>query len=153
MTVTAYSPRPPSESWASHATDLHGALASADLVSLHAPLLPQTQNLIDAAAFAVMKQGAILVNVARAGLVDEAALLDALASRELGGAGLDVHSAQAPHGPLGGFGNVVFTPHVGGSTEAALARTAEAAAAHVITALSGHIPDTAINPEALRATA
>lgn len=153
MTVTAYSPRPPSESWASHATDLHGALASADLVSLHAPLLPQTQNLIDAAAFAAMKQDAILVNVARAGLVDEPALLDALTNRKLGGAGLDVHSAQAPHGPLAAFGNLVFTPHVGGSTEAALARTAEAAAAHVITALSGHIPDTAINPEALRATA
>jgi D-3-phosphoglycerate dehydrogenase len=98
-----------------------------------------------------MKPGAILVNVARAGLIDETALLASLASGRLGGAGLDVYSHDAPHGPLAAFGNVIFTPHLGGTTEDALRRTAEAAAAQVATALSGRMPSTALNPEVWRA--
>jgi D-3-phosphoglycerate dehydrogenase len=146
MKVLAHSPRPPTEDWAFHAPNLHAALAQADLVSLHAPLGPQTRDLMDGAAFAAIKPGAILINMARAGLVDEQALLAALASGRLAGAGLDVASGQAPLGPLSRFGNVIFTPHLGGTTEAALRRTAEAAAQHVITALSGKMPPTAINP-------
>jgi D-3-phosphoglycerate dehydrogenase len=127
---------------------LAAGLAEADLVSLHTPLRKETRNLMDASAFAAMKPGAILVNVARAGLVDEAALLASLASGHLGGAGLDVYSHDAPHGPLAAFENVIFTPHLGGTTEEALRRTAEAAAAHVVEALSGRMPATALNPEA-----
>lgn len=147
MRILSHSPRPPTQAWASHAPDLHAALEQSDLVSLHAPLRPETENLIDRAAFQKMKTGAILVNVARAGLVDESALYDALASGKLGGAGLDLASPDAPQGPLAEFGNVIFTPHLGGTTEASLRRTAIATADHVIAALSGHMPETAINPE------
>lgn len=146
MRVLSHSPRPPEESWASHAPDLHGALARVELVSLHAPLSPATQSLMDRAAFAAMKPGAILVNLGRADLIDEAALQAALAAGHLGGAGLDLSTAAGPRGPLADFDTVVFTPHLGGTTTAALARTAEAAAGHVITALAGEMPATAINP-------
>ncbi|MBK0328118.1 3-phosphoglycerate dehydrogenase [Rhodobacteraceae bacterium F11138] len=147
MDILAHTPRVPSESWVTHAPDLHAALALADLVSLNAPLRPETRHLIDAAALAAFKPGAILVNVARAGLVDETALANALRSGQLAGAGLDVASAAAGQGGLLGCDTVVFTPHLGGTTEAALRRTATAAADNVIAALSGTVPDTAINPE------
>lgn len=150
MRVLAHSPRPPREDWAQHAPDLHAALAQADLVSLHAPLRAETRNMMDAAAFAAIKPGAILVNMARAGLIDEEALCAALAGGRLAGAGLDVASGQAALGPLSAFGTVVFTPHLGGTTEAALRRTAEAAALHVISALAGDMPSTAINPSVWR---
>lgn len=150
MRILAHSPSPPREDWAQHAPDLHAALAQADLVSLHAPLRAETRNMMDAAAFAATKPGAILVNMARAGLIDEEALCAALAGGRLAGAGLDVASGQAALGPLSAFGTVVFTPHLGGTTQAALRRTAEAAALHVITALSGDMPSTAINPSVWR---
>jgi D-3-phosphoglycerate dehydrogenase / 2-oxoglutarate reductase len=147
MRILAHSPRPPTEPWAAHAPDLGAALAKADLVSLHAPLRPETRHFMGPAAFAAIRPGAILVNVARAGLVDEAALLDALAAGRLGGAALDVASPETPRGPLAAFDTIIFTPHLGGTTEAALRRTAETAATHVIAALSGRMPPTAINPE------
>lgn len=147
MRVLAHSPRPPDVGWASHAPDFPAALAQADLVSLHAPLLPATRNLMDRAAFAAMKPGAILVNLGRAGLIDEAALCEALDSGRLGGAGLDLASAGGATGPLAAFEQVVFTPHLGGTTTAALARTAQASARHVIAALTGRMPATTINPE------
>jgi D-3-phosphoglycerate dehydrogenase len=65
----------------------------------------------------------------------------------VGGAALDVYSAGAPTGPLARFSNVIFTPHLGATTEDALRRVAEAAAGHVVTALSGILPATALNPE------
>jgi D-3-phosphoglycerate dehydrogenase len=148
MRVLVHSPRVPDTNGYERVASLAAGLAEADLVSLHTPLRKETRNLMDASAFAAMKPGAILVNVARAGLVDEAALLASLASGHLGGAGLDVYSHDAPHGPLAAFENVIFTPHLGGTTEEALRRTAEAAAAHVVEALSGRMPATALNPEA-----
>lgn len=151
MRVLAHSPRPPDAVWATHVPDFPVALAQADLVSLHAPLTPATRNLMDKAAFAAMKPGAILVNLGRAGLIDEVALYAALESGHLGGAGLDLTTAHGPTGPLATFDHVVFTPHLGGTTTAALARTAEAAASHVIAALSGQMPVTAINPEIWKA--
>ena len=100
------------------------------------------------AAFAAMKPGALLINLARAGLIDETALTAALQSGHLGGAALDVYSPGAPQGPLGACGNVIFTPHLGGTTQDALRRTALAAAEHVISALTGTMPPTTINPDA-----
>ncbi|QIE45297.1 3-phosphoglycerate dehydrogenase [Pseudohalocynthiibacter aestuariivivens] len=150
MRVLAHTPRRPAEQWVTHAPDLHTALAEADLISLNAPLRPETRNLIDASAFTAMKPGAILINVARAGLIDEPALQDALTAGKLGGAGLDMVSAHAAQGLLATFPNVIFTPHIGGTTEAALRRTAEAAASQVIEALSGRLPTMTINPEVWR---
>ncbi|MEO3997950.1 hydroxyacid dehydrogenase [Mesorhizobium sp. CAU 1732] len=150
MRVLVYSPRAPHTGSHTRVATLAEGLAQADLVSLHTPLRDETRNLMDASAFATLKRGAILINVARAGLVDEGALLASIKDGRLAGAGLDVYSHEAPSGPLAAFDNVVFTPHLGGTTEDALRRTAEAAAAHVVTALSGRMPETTLNPEAWR---
>lgn len=153
MRVTVYSPRAPDVGAYARAETLAGGLAEADLVSLHTPIRAETARLIGREAFAAMKPGAILVNVARAGLVDEEALHEALRTRRLAGAALDVYSPGAPQGPLADFPNVIFTPHLGATTEDALRRAAEAAAGHVATALSGALPATAINPEVWRISA
>ena len=89
-------------------------LAQADIVSLHLPLTPETANLIDAAALARMKPGAILINTARGGLVDQAGLTRALRSGMLAAAGLDVFETEPPdfRAPLFQLPNVVLSPHV-----------------------------------------
>lgn len=150
LRVLVHSPRVPDTGGFERVDRLAEGLAAADLVSLHTPLREETRGLVGAAAMAAMKPGAILVNVARAGLVEEDALDAALAAGHLGGAGLDVYSPGAPGGPLARHGNVVFTPHLGGTTEEALRRVALAAARHVIDALAGRRPDTTINPEVWR---
>ena len=147
MRILVHSPRAPDLLGYERVSTLLEGLAEADLVSLHTPMRPETEHMIGRDAFAAMKPGAILVNVARAGLIDEEALHDALLSGRLAAAGLDVFSAGAAQGPLSAFPNVTFTPHLGATTEDALRRVAEAAAAHVVTALAGRLPATAINPE------
>ncbi|WP_248633175.1 NAD(P)-dependent oxidoreductase [Cereibacter changlensis] len=98
MRLLVHSPRAPRIEGGERVASLAEGLAEADLVSLHTPLRPETRHMIDARAFAAMRPGAILINMARAGLVDEAALLEAVASGHLGGAGLDVCSPGAPAG-------------------------------------------------------
>lgn len=145
MRVIVHSPNAPDVEGYQRCKTLEAGLAEADVVSLHSPLRPDTQGLMNADRFAAMKQGALLVNTARAGLVKEEDLAAALASGHLAGAGLDVYTPGAPQGPLGNFASVVFTPHLGASTEEALSRVARCAAEHVITALSGRIPQSALN--------
>lgn len=96
--------------------DWPGLLACSDIVSLHLPLLPATRRLIDAQAIARMKPGAVLINTARGGLVDEDALCDALRRGHLRGAGLDAFEQEPPPAghPLLQFPQVVVTPHAGG---------------------------------------
>jgi phosphoglycerate dehydrogenase-like enzyme len=93
-------------------------LAEADFVSLHVPLKASTRNLIDARALAQMKRGAFLINLARGGVVDEAALYQALMEGHLRGAALDVHAAEGEGkiSPLAGLDNVILTPHIGAGT-------------------------------------
>jgi phosphoglycerate dehydrogenase-like enzyme len=98
-------------------------LSLADVLTLHLPLTPQTRGLIGERALARMKAGAVLINTARGGLIDEVALAHALASGRLGGAGLDVFEIEplpADH-PLARFDNVVLTPHISAGTRDALA--------------------------------
>ncbi|MBV8468013.1 MAG: D-2-hydroxyacid dehydrogenase [Burkholderiales bacterium] len=105
------------------------ALREADIVSLHCPLTPETRGLIGGAELASMKPDAILINTARGGLVDEAALLDALRNGRLGGAGLDVVQEEPP---VNGnalldvqLPNLIITPHVGWASRDAMERLAE----------------------------
>jgi phosphoglycerate dehydrogenase-like enzyme len=104
-------------------------LACSDVVSLHVPLNPQTRHLLDAAAFARMKPGSVLVNTARGGLVDEAALAEALRSGRLRGAGLDVMDAEPlPAGSaLAQLPQVVLTPHLAWLTPETLQRSLQIA--------------------------
>lgn len=89
----------------------------AEILTLHAPILPETKGMVGAAELARMPRGAVLVNAARGGLVDETALIEALRSGALAGAALDVFSQEPPKGsPLLGLPNVVLTPHLGAAT-------------------------------------
>ena len=97
--------------------DLHASLARADVVSIHCPLTPATHHLIDARALEAMRATAVLVNTARGPIVDEAALVHALASGRIAGAALDVFEREpAVHEGLLGLENVVLTPHIGSAT-------------------------------------
>ena len=118
--------------------DLPELLASADVVTVHVTLTPQTRGLIGAAQIAAMKPGAVLVNVARGGLVDEAALAAALQSGQLSGAAIDVYSTEpmAPDNPLRDAPNTILTPHLGASTAEAQERAGVEMAERLLEALS-----------------
>jgi phosphoglycerate dehydrogenase-like enzyme len=109
---------------------LDDVLARADIVSLHVPQTPETTGLLSARRIAAMKPGAVLVNTARGGLVDEAALVDALRSGHLSAAGLDVFAAEpvAPDHPLLRLPNVALMPHVAWRTTQTLERSLAVAA-------------------------
>jgi len=94
-------------------------LASADIVSLHVPLVERTRHLIDGAALGKMKTAAILINTSRGGIVDETALAQALHAGRLGGAAIDVFAQEPlPAGsPLADAPNLILTPHIAGVTE------------------------------------
>ena len=98
-------------------TEVAEVLATADIVTLHVPLNDRTRGLLDASGLARMKHGAVVINVARGGLIDEAALADALVGGRVGGAALDVYGNEPPVGsPILGAPNTVLTPHLGAST-------------------------------------
>ena len=114
-------------------------MARSDFISIHAPLLPATRGLINAAAFTKMKKGAYLINTARGPLVDEAALVAALDSGHLGGAALDVVAVEplAKDSPLLGRDNVILTPHTGFYSVEALDELQTKCASDVARVLSG----------------
>jgi (S)-sulfolactate dehydrogenase len=125
------------ESGVRHAT-LDEVLAQSDAVTLHVPLTSETRRLIDARRVALMKQGAVLVNTARGGVVDEAALAGALKSGRLGGAALDVFESEPlPAGSaLVGAPNLVLTPHIAGVTKESNRRVSAMIAEQVAAALA-----------------
>jgi phosphoglycerate dehydrogenase-like enzyme len=133
MRVLAWSPRLTSESAASANVEsfaLDDLLAAADIVSIHATLAPASRGLIDARRLGLMKPSAYLINTARGAIVDEAALVAALAAGQIAGAGLDVFTEEPlPAGhPLTALPNVILTPHLGWPTDEAYADFAEDAA-------------------------
>jgi D-3-phosphoglycerate dehydrogenase len=118
---------------------------AAEFLTLHLPLTAETRGSLDAAAFARMRDGVRLVNAARGELVDEAALLDGLRSGKVGGAALDVFSAEPYSGPLLELDNVVVTPHLAASTGEAQDRAGVIVAEQVAAALEGGLVTNAVN--------
>jgi D-3-phosphoglycerate dehydrogenase len=129
------------------ATDFASVLALSDYVSVHLPLTSETRNLLDRGAFSKMKAGAIVVNTSRGAVIDEAALVDALASGHLAGAGLDVFAEEPPslRNPLLGLPNVVVTGHIGFYSEESIEHMQRDAAEQVVQALSGRVPEFLVN--------
>ena len=109
----------------------------ADVICLHVPKAPSTLNLIGREQLAMMKDGAFLINTARGGLIDEAALAEALTSGKLGGAGLDVFSEEPYRGPLAGIENIIMTCHMGANTRSSRARMEIQAAECLLAYLRG----------------
>lgn len=119
-------------------TSLDDVIRRADVISLHCPALADAKPLIDQAAFAKMKKGVFLINTARAGLIDTAALFDALQSGQVAGAALDVFKTEppAPDDPLVFHDRVIVSPHIGGFTDESVGRAAEVAADNLLAELN-----------------
>jgi len=125
-------------------------LATADVVTLHTPLTPDTRHLIDSAALRQMRSDAYLVNTSRGPIVDEAALVKALRAGKIAGAALDVFENEPDiHPDLRELDNVVLIPHLGSATIETRTAMALLAAENALAVLAGEKPPTAVNPEAL----
>lgn len=142
MNLIAYDPALPDShpAWAAtgaRRVDLDALIASADVVSLHVPLVDGTRNLFDATRIAQMKPGAVLINTSRGGIVDEAALAEALRSGHLGGAAMDVFTQEPmPQSAIfAGCPNLVLTPHIAGVSAEANVRVSSMIADAVISAM------------------
>jgi D-3-phosphoglycerate dehydrogenase len=148
LRVLSYDPYNPD---ATHRDDLNAMLAECDVVSMHAMVTPETEGLMGATQFAAMKPGAIYLNSARAMLHDTDALVAALQSGHLGGAGLDHFKGEnlpTDH-PLCSMTNVVLTPHIGGATYDTEANHSKLIADDVVRILEGDKPMNCVNPEVL----
>jgi len=131
--------------------DRQTLLREADFLSLHVPLAPDTHHLISSAEFALMKPTAFLINTSRGKVVEEAALIEALQSKRIAGAGLDVFEFEPQiHPALLAMPNVVVSPHMGTSTGETRLAMAMMAAENLLTALAGQRPPNLVNPEAWR---
>jgi D-3-phosphoglycerate dehydrogenase len=152
MRVIGYDPyKDPWPEGVERCRELGALLAEADFLSIHVPLTQETRNLIGPTALAQMKTTCVLVNTARGGIVDEAALDQAIRSGRLGGAGLDVvveEPLKVEH-PLVGLPNVILTPHMAGVTEEAMMNMARTAAQDILRVLRGERPRYPVNPQVL----
>lgn len=144
MRVMAYDPFLPADApdWEKLGVEpvtLETLLAEADAVSLHVPLTPDTRQLFDAGRLARMKPGAVLINTARGGIVEEAALADALRSGRLAGAMVDVFEKEPlpADSPLADVPNCLLTPHIAGVTRESNVRVSAVVARKVAECLRG----------------
>ena len=152
MKIAAYDPYLATHGWpagnVASAADLAAGLAEADFVSVHIP--KADGPLIGAAEIAAMKRGAIIINTARGGIVDEAALAEALRSGHIAGAGIDVFDAEPPAAdhPLLAFDQVILTPHIAGLTREAAQRMAVASVQNVLDHFAGQLdPSLIVNKD------
>ncbi len=129
------------------AADSDEIYAQADFITVHLPKTPETEGWLDAEAFSKMRDGVRILNVARGGLIDDAALKDALDSGKVGGAALDVFPSEpmTDYPLFHGYENVVVTPHLGASTAEATDRAGYQSAEQVVAALTGGVVSTAVN--------
>ena len=141
MRILAYDPAPDRGFAAANGvieTSFHELLASSDFISLHLPLNENTRHIINRDALQMIKPGAILINTARGGLVDETAAYGALISGRLGGIGLDAYETEPPgFSPLFGLDNAILMPHTGSHTAEAITALADISVRNLIEALSG----------------
>jgi D-3-phosphoglycerate dehydrogenase len=122
--------------------------AQADVISLHAPLTPETTGLVDEGAIALMKPGVWIVNTSRGRVVDEKAMYEALTSGKVAGYATDVFESEPPIGsPLLTLPNVIATPHMGTHTRESLQLMGDRVADAVLRALRGERPEFVVNPE------
>jgi len=133
------------------AGSLDELLQTSDVITIHAPLTTATAGLVDRRAISLMRPGAIVINAARGGLLDEVALLEALDGGRLGGAGLDVFREEPlpPDSPLLGRDDIVVSPHVAAATVASRERLWRTALEDVLRCLRGESPRNIVNPEVL----
>jgi D-3-phosphoglycerate dehydrogenase len=131
--------------------DLDRLLSESDVVLVACPLTPETRGLIDARALASMKPTAVLVNVARGPIVDQAALADALGEGQIAAAGLDVFEQEpiAPDDPLLGLPNVLAAPHAAGYTDELFRGCIQSASRAILDVASGSVPAYVVNTEVL----
>lgn len=150
MKVSYYNrrPLPPALSDLAAYRPLEELLAESDVVSIHCPLNQDSASLINAERLTLMKPGAVLINTARGGVVDMEALIEALSTGRLMGAGLDVYPDE-PHvdGRLLKMPNVVLTPHIGANTVETRVKMARACQARILDAMAGRRPANVVNPE------
>ncbi|MCA9969832.1 MAG: phosphoglycerate dehydrogenase [Anaerolineales bacterium] len=153
MRVVATDPYVDAETAVEHGASLMPLpelLAHSDVITLHSVATPETVNLINAETLAQMKDGVLLVNVARGKLIDEQALADALHSGKVAAAALDVYQQEPPvNSPLIGLPNVLHTPHLGASSREAQRRVALEIAEQVVEALRGTAYRNVVNAEVL----
>lgn len=130
-------------------TDWNSLVATSDYLSLHVPLNAQTRHLVDAGVLTAMKPSAILINTARGPVVDETALVAALKSGEIAGAGLDVYEDEPALAPgLAEQSNTVLLPHLGSATVSVRAEMARLCAENAVAMAQNRIPPHPVNPEA-----
>lgn len=131
--------------------DLEELLRRSDIISVHAPLTPQTHHMLDEKAFQLVKSGVIIINTARGPLIDEDALVQALDEGRVAAAALDVLESEPPprEHPLLGRENVILTPHMAFYSEESLVELQTKAAQEVARVLSGERPRYPVNPEVL----
>jgi D-3-phosphoglycerate dehydrogenase len=157
MTLLAYDPYLDAEEVASYGAqkvELDELLHRADFISIHCPLSDETHHLLSAREFKLMKEGVFLVNTSRGPVVDEAALVEALGSGKVWGAGLDVfeHEPLPPDSPLRDFDNVTFTPHVGANSLESVADLYRTGCQITIDVCQGRWPPWVVNPEVRETT-
>ncbi len=150
MQVLVYDPylaKEQVESFGVVLTGLDDLLRRSDFVSLHAPVTKETKGMIAKAQFSMMKSSAILINCARAALVDEQALLEALKEKQIAGAGLDVFHKEplAVTDPILKFDNVVAIPHLGGATSDVARHQSEMVFGDIEAFLDGQVPKNLVN--------
>lgn len=126
-------------------------LSRSDFVSLHVPLIPQTHHLMGVKEFALMKPTAILVNTSRGPIVDQKALYEALKSRQILAAAIDVAETEpiSPDDPLLTLDNIIIAPHIASASVVTRTRMAKMAAENLIAGLHGQIPPNCVNPEVI----
>ncbi len=154
MSLVGYDPYVPAsatESLGVKLFPLDEVLSQSDVVTVHVPLLPSTRNLIGRRELESCKPGALILNVARGGILDEAALVEALESGRIGGAALDVYTREPlpEDSPIRSAPNTVLTPHLGASTREAQVKVAIEIAEQVVDVLNGRPVRGAVNAPAL----